>query len=120
MLALSSKNCGAPAVWPARVCLEHGHDPATGAKSNAKSRRRRVTRKPFASGPGNSASSPVRTTGTNFMITPPWMPAHPDHVMENEELLAKLPAFFRALSGQKPSREDLEKLLKIIRSANQP
>ncbi len=42
----------------------------------------------------------------------------PGHVMENEELLAKLPAFFRTLSGQKLSREDLEKLLDLIGSAN--
>src|SRR5580692_5269247 len=42
----------------------------------------------------------------------------PDHLLEDKELAAHLPAFFRTLSGQKPSREDLEKLLKLIRSAN--
>jgi transcriptional regulator with XRE-family HTH domain len=39
----------------------------------------------------------------------------PDHILEDEELAAHLPVFFRTLSGQKPSREDLEKLLDIIR-----
>jgi transcriptional regulator with XRE-family HTH domain len=39
----------------------------------------------------------------------------PDHVMENEELLAKLPAFFRTLSGNKPSDEELENLIKLLR-----
>jgi hypothetical protein len=34
--------------------------------------------------------------------------------MENGKLAAHLPAFFRTLSGQKPSREDLDKLLIII------
>ena len=44
----------------------------------------------------------------------------PDHLLEDKELAAHLPVFFRTLSGQKPSREDLEKLLKLIRSANKP
>ena len=42
----------------------------------------------------------------------------PDHLLEDEELAAHLPVFFRTLSGQKPSREDLEKLLEIIRGKN--
>lgn len=42
----------------------------------------------------------------------------PDHILEDKELAAHLPAFFRTLSGQKPSREDLEKLLKLIRSVH--
>jgi hypothetical protein len=44
----------------------------------------------------------------------------PSHVLENKELVAKLPAFLRTLSGQKPSREDLEKLLEIIRHSHRP
>ena len=39
----------------------------------------------------------------------------PDHVLEDEELLAKLPAFFRTLSGNKPSRAELENLIKLLR-----
>ena len=41
----------------------------------------------------------------------------PDHLLEDEKLAAHLPVFFRTLSGQKPSREDLEKLLDIIEEA---
>lgn len=41
----------------------------------------------------------------------------PDHLLEDEKLAAHLPVFFRTLSGQKPSREDLEKLLGIIKGA---
>src|SRR6266481_2209749 len=44
----------------------------------------------------------------------------PDYILKDEKLVAKLPAFFRTLSGQKPSREDLEKLVELIRSANRP
>jgi hypothetical protein len=32
--------------------------------------------------------------------------------------VAKLPMFFRTLSGQKPSREDLEKLMELIQRAD--
>ena len=34
----------------------------------------------------------------------------PDYVMEDSELVRKLPLFFRTISGKKPSRADLEKL----------
>jgi hypothetical protein len=44
----------------------------------------------------------------------------PDYVLQDEKLVAQLPAFFRTLSGQKPSREDLEKLLEIINSTRYP
>src|SRR6059036_3647703 len=42
----------------------------------------------------------------------------PDYVLKDEKLVAQLPVFFRTLSGQKPSCEDLEKLVRVIRSAN--
>ena len=41
----------------------------------------------------------------------------PDHLLEDEELAAHLPVFFRTLSGQKPSREDREKLMALIQGA---
>ena len=41
-------------------------------------------------------------------------------MLKDEQLVAKLPVFFRTLSGQKPSREDLEKLLEIINRARHP
>ena len=44
----------------------------------------------------------------------------PDHILEDEKLVTQLPVFFRTLSGQKPSREDLKKLVELIRSANRP
>jgi hypothetical protein len=39
----------------------------------------------------------------------------PDHLLRDEKLVESLPLFFRTLSGQKPSREDLEKLMKLIK-----
>ena len=42
----------------------------------------------------------------------------PDYVLQDEKLVAQLPAFFRTISGQKPSREDLKKLLELIKRAN--
>jgi len=35
-------------------------------------------------------------------------------VLKDEELLGKLPAFFRTLSGNRPSREELENLIKLL------
>ena len=39
----------------------------------------------------------------------------PDYVLKDEELVEKLPAFFRTLSGNRPSREELENLIKLLR-----
>jgi len=44
----------------------------------------------------------------------------PDHILEDEKLATHLPTFFRALSGQKPSREELDKLLDIIKGTCKP
>ena len=44
----------------------------------------------------------------------------PDYVLKDEQLVSQLPVFFRTLSGQKPSRDDLEKLLEIINRARHP
>jgi hypothetical protein len=41
-----------------------------------------------------------------------------DYVLKDEKLVAQLPVFFRTISGQKPSPEDLEKLVELIRSVN--
>ena len=39
----------------------------------------------------------------------------PDRVLKDEELLAKLPLFFRTLSGHKPTEEELDNLIKLLR-----
>ena len=44
----------------------------------------------------------------------------PGYILKDERLVAQLPVFFRTISGQKPSREDLEKLVELIKSANRP
>jgi transcriptional regulator with XRE-family HTH domain len=44
----------------------------------------------------------------------------PDYVLKNDKLVAQLPVFFRTISGQKPSRDALEKLVELIRSVNRP
>ena len=44
----------------------------------------------------------------------------PDHILKDAELAARLPGFFRILSGHKLSREDMEKRLGIIKGTRQP
>ena len=39
----------------------------------------------------------------------------PDYVLKDEKLVAQLPVFFRTLSGDKPSGEELENLIKLLR-----
>jgi hypothetical protein len=38
-------------------------------------------------------------------------------VLKEPELLKKLPVFFRTMTGKKPTREDLMKLLDLLRAA---
>ena len=39
----------------------------------------------------------------------------PNHVLNDEELLAKLPLLFRTLSGNKPTAKQLDNLIKLLR-----
>ena len=39
----------------------------------------------------------------------------PDYILKDEKLVAQLPVFFRTLSGQKPSAEQLENLIALLR-----
>lgn len=39
----------------------------------------------------------------------------PKDILENSEVAASLPIFFRTIRGAKPSPEELEKLIEIIR-----
>jgi len=102
-------------------CLEHGHDPSNWSKIE-----REILQPP-------RDEETLRAWATQLGLMPgsdDWLKFFeyaavdagriPDHILEDEKLAAHLPVFFRTLSGQKPSREDLEKLIKIIRSANRP
>ena len=40
----------------------------------------------------------------------------PSDIMKDEELMSKVPLFFRTIRGEKPSKEDLKELLKIIKN----
>jgi transcriptional regulator with XRE-family HTH domain len=102
-------------------CLEHGHDPSNWSK---------IEREVM---PPPRDDETLRKWAKQLGVKPgttDWHKFHdyaavdagriPDHLLEDKELAAHLPVFFRTLSGQKPSREDLEKLLRLIRSANKP
>lgn len=39
----------------------------------------------------------------------------PSDILSDEEVVEKLPIFFRTVRGQKPSREELEKLYELIK-----
>jgi transcriptional regulator with XRE-family HTH domain len=102
-------------------CLEHGHDPSNWSKIE-----REVLQPP-------RDEETLRTWAKQLGLKPgsdDWFKFFeyaavdagriPDHILEDKGLAAHLPAFFRTLSGQKPSREDLEKLLGIIKGTRRP
>jgi len=102
-------------------CLKHGHDPSNWSK---------IERQVLAP-PRDEAT--LRTWAKQLDLeqgTEDWLKFFdlaavdagriPDYVLKDEALVSQLPVFFRTLSGQKPSREDLEKLLEIINRARHP
>jgi hypothetical protein len=103
-------------VWLEFIKLEHGHDPSNWSKIE-----REVLQPP-------RDEETLRTWAKQLCLKPgsdDWLKFFefaavdagriPDQILKDTELAAHLPAFFRTLSGQKPSREDMEKLLGIIK-----
>jgi hypothetical protein len=97
-------------------CLEHGHDPSNWSKIE-----REVLSPP-------RDEETLRQWAKQLGLKPgsdDWHKFHdyaavdagriPDHVMKDEELLAKLPVFFRTISGRMPSRTRLANLMKLLR-----
>jgi transcriptional regulator with XRE-family HTH domain len=96
-------------------CLKHGHDPSNWSKIE-----REVSSPP-------RDEEPLHKWAKQLGIKPDSDDWHkffdyaavdagriPDHVLKDEELLAKLPAFFRTISGNKPTRAELENLIKLL------
>ena len=102
-------------------CLQHGHDPSNWSKIE-----REVLQPP-------RDEETLRSWARQLGLKPgsdDWLKFFeyaavdagriPDQILEDEKLAAQLPVFFRTLSGQKPSREDMEKLLAIIKGTRRP
>ncbi|HWX22812.1 MAG TPA: helix-turn-helix transcriptional regulator [Candidatus Binatia bacterium] len=102
-------------------CLQHGHDPSNWSKIEREvlaPPRDEETLRTWAKQLGLKPGSPDWLKF--FDLAAVDVGRIPDYVLKDEKLVAQLPVFFRTLSGQKPSREDLEKLLEIINSARHP
>lgn len=41
----------------------------------------------------------------------------PSEIMEEKELVANLPAFFRTLKNKKPTKDDMDKIIRFIKNA---
>ncbi|MCX7723231.1 MAG: helix-turn-helix domain-containing protein [Verrucomicrobiae bacterium] len=102
-------------------CLKHGHDPSNWSKIEREvlaPPRDEQTLRTWAKQLGLKEGSDDWLKFFDYAAVDAGR--IPDYVLKDEELVEKLPAFFRTISGEKPSREDLEKLLQIIRSVVKP
>lgn len=92
-------------------CLKFGHDPSNWSK----------TERGLIPPPSDPAT--LKKIAENLEIalgSGEWLNLHdaaflergqiPPYIQENEEAMAKLPLFFRTVSGNKPSQEELEEL----------
>jgi transcriptional regulator with XRE-family HTH domain len=102
-------------------CQEHGHDPSNWSKLE-----REMLQPP-------REERTLRTWAKQLGLKPAsddWLKFFdyaavgagriPDRILADKELAAHLPAIFRALSGPKPSRQDTERLLAIIKGTRRP
>jgi transcriptional regulator with XRE-family HTH domain len=104
-----------------QFCLEHGHDPSNWSKIEREvlaPPREEETLRNWARQLGMKEGSGDWLKFFDYAAVDAGR--IPDYVLEDAELVAQLPAFFRTLSGDKPSREDLAKLLAIIDRARRP
>lgn len=102
-------------------CLEHGHDPSNWSKMEREilpPPRDEDTLRKWAKQLGLIHGSDDWLKFFDYAAVDAGR--IPDYLLNDKELVAQLPVFFRTISGQKPSREDLEKLLELIRSAKRP
>ncbi len=102
-------------------CLEHGHDPSNWSKIEREvlqPPRDEDTLRAWARQLGLKPGSDDWLTFFEYAAVDAGR--IPDQILEDEKLAAQLPVFFRTLSGQKPSREDMEKLLGIIKGTRRP
>jgi hypothetical protein len=96
-------------------CLEHGHDPSNWSKLEREvlpPPRDEPTLRSWAKQLGLKSGSGDWLKFFDYAAVDAGR--IPDRILADKELAAHLPAFFRTLSGQKPSPEDREKLLAII------
>jgi transcriptional regulator with XRE-family HTH domain len=97
-------------------CLEHGHDPSNWSKIEREvlpPPRDEATLRAWAKQLGLKQGSDDWLKFFDYAAVDAGR--IPDYVLKDEELVEKLPAFFRTLSGSKPSDEELENLIKLLR-----
>ena len=102
-------------------CLEHGHDPSNWSKIEREvlpPPRDEQTLREWAKQLGLKQGSDDWLKFFDYAAV--GAGRIPERILEDKELTAHLPVFFRTLSGQKPSREELEKLLEIIKGTRRP
>lgn len=102
-------------------CLKHGHDPSNWSKIERgvlpPPRDEKILRK-WAAQLGIKPGSGEWIEFFDFAAVDAGR--IPDYIMQEKELVSKLPVFFRTLSGKKPSESDLRNLVKLLQEADRP
>jgi transcriptional regulator with XRE-family HTH domain len=97
-------------------CLEHGHDPSNWSKVEREALQPPRDEETLRNWARQLGLKPGADDWHKFFDYAAVDAGRiPDHVLKDEELMAKLPVFFRTISGNKPSRAELENLIKLLR-----
>jgi transcriptional regulator with XRE-family HTH domain len=102
-------------------CLQHGHDPSNWSKLERETLpppRDERTLRAWARQLGLKPGSEDWLAFFDYAAVDAGR--IPDRILADKTLVSYLPALFRALSGQKPTREETQTLLALIKGTNRP
>ncbi len=104
-----------------QFCLDHGHDPSNWSKLERGIITPPRDGKTLARWAKQLGLKPESTEWQEFMdLADVARGEIPQHVLEDEELVKKLPVFFRSVRGAELSEKELDDLIRKVKEAHSP
>jgi transcriptional regulator with XRE-family HTH domain len=104
-----------------QFCLDHGHDPSNWSKIERNINPPPQDEKTLARWAKQLGLKSETTEWKNFMDLADIARGEiPKHVLTDEQLLKKLPVFFRSIRGAELTEKQLDELIQKVREAHTP
>lgn len=102
-------------------CLKHGHDPSNWSKMERGVLPPPKDEKILKKWAAQLDIEPESSEWIEFFdLAAVGAGRIPCYIMQEKELVSKLPVFFRVLSGKKPTARNLRNLLNLLKKADRP
>lgn len=104
-----------------QFCLDHGHDPSNWSKLERNINPPPRDEKTLQKWAKQLGLKPDTEQWQEFMDLADMARGEiPKHVLNDEELLKKLPVFFRSIRGAELTEKQLDDLIQMVREAHSP